>query len=522
MSRKLNALVGFVLGICLVTAPAPAVGAATAGVSGASDTLATPVVATPVAAEQTALPAGQLEALRRDLDLTADQLAARLTVDATAPSIERRMRAELADAYAGTWITADGRTTVVGLTDPALADQIRAVGAEPRTVTRSLAELRWLTTRLDRRAARAGAAVHAWHVAPASNTVAIQASNPAAATSFARAAGLPNDAVSVVVSDDAYRPVYDIRGGDQYVIDNRLICSVGFAVAGGFVTAGHCGNVGEPTSGSGVAQGTVRGSSFPGDDYGWVQTNATWTPRPWVSTHDGNVVTVTGSQEAAVGASVCRSGRTTGWRCGTITATNVTVNYSGQLVHGLVRSTACAQPGDSGGPFVAGSQAQGVTSGAGGDCASGGTTVYQPVNEILSRYGLSLTTSGGGSTSRIIGLANKCVDVPGANGADGQYLHLWHCNGTNAQDWTFPGDGTIRAFGLCMDVAWGSRENGAVVQLAHCSGNPAQQWVLTGANDLVNPQANKCLDVKDWNSADGARLQTYECHGGANQKWRLG
>lgn len=308
MSRKLNALVGFVLGICLVTAPAPAPAAATAGVSGASDTLATPVVATPVAAEPTALPAGQLEALRRDLDLTADQLAARLTVDATAPSIERRMRAELADAYAGTWITADGRTTVVGLTDPALADQIRAVGAEPRTVTRSLAELRWLTTRLDRRAARAGAAVHAWHVAPASNTVAIQASNPAAATSFARAAGLPNDAVSVVVSDDAYRPVYDIRGGDQYVIDNRLICSVGFAVAGGFVTAGHCGNVGEPTSGSGVAQGTVRGSSFPGDDYGWVQTNATWTPRPWVSTHDGNVVTVTGSQEAAVGASVCRSG----------------------------------------------------------------------------------------------------------------------------------------------------------------------------------------------------------------------
>lgn len=521
MSRKLSALMGFALSTCLVVTATPATANPTVvppvGASAASET-----PATPAAAEPAVVPADQLDALRRDLGLSAEELATRLAVEATASSIEPRMRAALAEAYAGTWVTADGRTTVVGLTDPARADQVRAAGVEPRIVARSLAELRQLTTKLDRRATVAGTAVHAWHIALPSNTVSIQASNAAAATTFARAAGLPDDAVSVVVGADAYRPVYDIRGGDQFVINSRLICSVGFAVAGGFVTAGHCGNVGEPTTSSGAAQGVIRGSSFPGDDLAWVETNASWIPRPWVSTYDGNVVTVTGSQEAAVGAAVCRSGRTTGWKCGTITAKNVTVNYSAGPVYGMVRSTACAQPGDSGGSFVAGSQAQGVTSGGSGNCSTGGSTVYQPVNEILSRYGLSLTTSGGGSTSRIIGYANKCVDVPGANGVDGQYLHLWHCNGTNAQDWTFPGDGTIRAFGLCMDVAWGSVDNGAVVQLAHCSGNPAQQWVLTSADELVNPQANKCLDVQDGNSADGARLQTYQCHGGANQKWRLG
>ena len=118
--------------------------------------------------------------------------------------------------------------------------------------------------------------------------------------------------------------------------------------------------------------------------------------------------------------------------------------------------------------------------------------------------------------------AGKCVDVPGANGVDGQYLNLWECNGTAAQNWTFPGDGTIRAFGLCMDVAWGSTADGAVVQLANCSGNPAQQWVLTSAGDLVNPQANKCLDVTGWNSANGTRLETWTCTGGANQKWYRG
>ncbi len=278
MSRKLSALMGLALGTCLVVTATPAAARPVVPPAGASATSTTP--ATPAAAAPAMIPAGQLEALRRDLGLTAAELATRLAVDATASSIEPRMRAELAEAYAGTWVTADGRAAVVGLTDPARAKKVRAAGAEPRIVARSLAELRGFTTKLDRRAAVAGAAVHAWHVALPSNTVSIEASNAAAATRFARAAGLPDDAVSVVVSHDAYRPLYDIRGGDQYVINSRLICSIGFAVAGGFVTAGHCGNVGEPTTGSGAAQGVIRGSSFPGDDLGWVETNANWTPGP--------------------------------------------------------------------------------------------------------------------------------------------------------------------------------------------------------------------------------------------------
>ncbi|HEX5754686.1 MAG TPA: RICIN domain-containing protein [Archangium sp.] len=68
-------------------------------------------------------------------------------------------------------------------------------------------------------------------------------------------------------------------------------------------------------------------------------------------------------------------------------------------------------------------------------------------------------------------------------------------------------------------MAWGSRDNGAVIQLVSCNGNPAQQFVLSGAGDLVNPQANKCVDIKDWNPASGARLQLWECGGTANQKW---
>jgi streptogrisin C len=72
-----------------------------------------------------------------------------------------------------------------------------------------------------------------------------------------------------------------------------------------------------------------------------------------------------------------------------------------------------------------------------------------------------------------------------------------------------------------MDVAWGSKDNGAAIQLANCSGSAAQQFVLSGAGDLVNPQANKCVDIKDWNSANGAALHLWECGGTANQKWHL-
>ncbi|MEV1289080.1 ricin-type beta-trefoil lectin domain protein [Micromonospora sp. NPDC049679] len=480
-----------------------------------------PAAATPTIPPDVAGP--MVSALQRDLRLTEQQARARLAAEATAPPVEHRLRAILGATFGGAWLTADGSRLVVATTDPARAETVRAAGAEPRVVAHSERQLDAAKTALDRTARRATTGVHAWYVDVATNTVVVTAARPADADAFVRASGAPGQLVRTVAGGPAPRPLHDVRGGDQYVINGNTLCSVGFSVVGGFVTAGHCGAAGSGTAGyNGVAQGTVRGSSFPGNDYGWVQVNSSWTPQPWVNNYSGGNVAVAGSQEAAVNSSVCRSGRTTGWRCGTIQAKNVTVNYAQGAVYGLTQSNACAEGGDSGGAWISGNQAQGVTSGGSGNCTSGGTMFFQPLNEILAAYGLSLVTTGGGSTSRIIGYADKCIDVPNSNPVDGAALQLWDCNGTAAQNWTFAGDGTVRAFGKCMDVAWGSTANGATIQLVTCSGNPAQQFVLSGAGDLVNPQANKCVDVADWNSASGARLQTWECTGGANQKWRRG
>lgn len=139
---------------------------------------------------------------------------------------------------------------------------------------------------------------------------------------------------------------------------------------------------------------------------------------------------------------------------------------------------------------------------------------------ILSPFG------GGGSTptkTRIISnWNNKCIDVPDWKFNDGQRLHVWDCTDGTNQKWEWINDTLRTENNMCMDVAWGSSENGAAIQIATCSGNPAQQFVLSGAADLVNPQANKCVDIKDWIPDNGAVLQLWECTGGAVQKWRKG
>ncbi|HTI26570.1 MAG TPA: ricin-type beta-trefoil lectin domain protein [Kutzneria sp.] len=130
-------------------------------------------------------------------------------------------------------------------------------------------------------------------------------------------------------------------------------------------------------------------------------------------------------------------------------------------------------------------------------------------------------TAAAAGTGAITGYGGKCVDVSGANTANGTKVQLWTCNGTNAQNWTVGTDGTIRALGKCLDVSGGSTSDGAKVQIWDCNGTGAQQWVATSAHDIVNPQANKCLDATGVSSADGTPLQIWTCSGGANQKWNV-
>jgi streptogrisin C len=460
-------------------------------------------------------------AMKRDLGLTERELDLRLAFEATSRNLVPAVRAEIGDSFAGAWLDEVDLTLHVGTTDASTAEGLRARGIEPHVFTRSLAALDGIKASLDLRESLVDGSIHAWAVDVASNTVVVEAQHPDSPVVRDFIAGLDDgQAIRVIESVERPRPLYDLRGGDEYIINSNTLCSVGFAVNGGFVTAGHCGGNGSPTAGSNwVAQGTFRGSSFPTNDYGWVQTNANWNSLPEVGIRGGGTVPVHGSQVAAVGSSVCRSGRTTGWRCGTIMGFNQTVNYANGPVHEMTKTNACAEGGDSGGSFISGNQAQGVTSGGWGNCSSGGETWFQPVNEILSVYGLALKTAGGGGAKAIVSrLNNMCIDVPNSSFVDGARVQMWNCNGTGAQQWTFTG-GTIRAGGKCLDVAGAGTGDGTPIQIVGCNGHQAQQFVLNAAGDLVSVLANKCVDIDGWNANQGARLHIWRCHGGANQKW---
>ncbi|MFG2107991.1 S1 family peptidase [Micromonospora chersina] len=338
-----------------------------------------------------------LDALSRDLSLTRDQAARRLKTERWASGTVAKLRTELGADYGGSWLGADGKTLNVAVADPAQAARVRAAGAVPKPVDLGVAELDAVKTRLDKAGDDATPDVAGWYVDVPTNSVVVvaQPGAEAAGRRFAEASGVPAGAVRVRTADEAPRPLFDVRGGDAYFINNAGRCSVGFSVVGGFVTAGHCGRPGDRTTGANrVAQGTFAASSFPGDDWAVVEVNGQWTPQGVVNDFNGGTVPVNGSTEAPVGASVCRSGSTTGTRCGVIQAKNATVNYPEGTVTGLTRTNVCAEPGDSGGAWLSGDQAQGVTSGGSGDCTSGGVTFFQPVNEILQRNNLTLVTAG--------------------------------------------------------------------------------------------------------------------------------
>jgi len=331
-------------------------------------------------------------ALQRDLGITGAELDARLANEAAAPAAATRLERSLGTSFGGAWLAGDAGTLTVGVTSPTQAAAVRAAGATPVVVQRSEQALEAVHATLDRAEAAAPASVTGWFVDVASNTVVVESTSSgiAAAQRFADTAGVGRSVrVTVTAAPQLF---YDVRGGDAYYTP-QYRCSIGFSVVGGYTTAGHCGRAGQAVSGfNRVAQGSFRASQFPGDDHAWIGVNGNWVPRPTVNGYGRGDVVVRGSTVAAIGASVCRSGSTTGWRCGTIQARNQTVRYPQGTVSGLTRTSACAEGGDSGGSFISGNQAQGMTSGGSGNCTFGGTTFFQPVNETLSRYGLTLVT----------------------------------------------------------------------------------------------------------------------------------
>ncbi|MGW2744367.1 S1 family peptidase [Streptomyces sp. NPDC001450] len=228
----------------------------------------------------------------------------------------------------------------------------------------------------------------AWYTDQASGRVVVTVDSTVSRADIARiqkAAGAGTGALRIQRTTGSFRPL--LSAGDA-IYGGQYRCSLGFNVVSGstyyFLTAGHCGKVAK-TWYTNQAHSTLIGPtidySFPGNDYALVR-------------YDNAALSHPGGYSAAnayVGENVKRTGSTSGTHGGTVTALNVSVRYQGGgTVSGMIQTTVCAEPGDSGGPLYDGTKALGITSGGSGDCTTGGTTFFQPVTEALSAYGVSV------------------------------------------------------------------------------------------------------------------------------------
>jgi streptogrisin D len=330
---------------------------------------------------------GAATALLGGTTLAAAPANAAPTPNPNPDTVATTMAHKLGARSAGSYLDRASGRVVVTVTNTADADAVRAAGGVPKSVTRSGADLGQVTATLDRTAKVPGTA---WAVDPATNKVVVSVDQTVTGAKLAKvraAAARLGDAVQVqhVAGTFSTR----ISGGDA-ILGTQVRCSLGFNVQGGgatfFITAGHCGNI-EPTwftSGGEVIGDTVD-SQFPGNDFAIVQYTGSVPADGTVGGQD-----ITSAGDPVVGEAVQRRGSTTGVHGGTVTATGQTVNFPEGTVTGMIQTTVCAEPGDSGGPLYDGSTALGITSGGSGDCTSGGVTFFQPITEALSTYGVNV------------------------------------------------------------------------------------------------------------------------------------
>ncbi|MEI7029380.1 S1 family peptidase [Streptomyces pratensis] len=355
-----------------------------------------------------------VQALAESLGVSEKAAVARLDREARQQDRFAELRKDRVDTL-GAFFAADG-SLVVNAADAEAAEQVRAAGLKVRVPERGEAALDRIKAQLDAKAVRsAPAGVSAWSVDLASDTVTVEVNgaSDAATRAFLKAAKSNGDAVRVVEGRTKLETQAVVPPGSRMTFDGYL-CSVGYGATDRsgnqvLVTAGHCVEDLPALSYNGSRFATATHTRFAlgarSVDMGIAAVDSDDSIGLDVTTYGkAGAVPVRGSKRAPSGAALCKSGQTTGWTCGKVGSYNVSVTYTDQnggpdtVVTGLASSSVCTQGGDSGGAYISGDQAQGMTSGgpSGQRCGGGvnarGSSYFQPLDDALAYYGLRLNT----------------------------------------------------------------------------------------------------------------------------------
>jgi len=370
-------------------------------------------------------------------DLGVSEARAKQIVAAQADAVEldKKLQKELGKAFAGSiFDSKTGKLTVL-VSNSSKLQAVRDAGADAQLVERSRAQLNQVMSQLDqasgraaddrtsdRKAARQGkssGALRSWHVDAESNTIVVTAEKGQVAKAK-KAVAKYGDTVTVVEGKGKLTPLDSYwDGGDYFTRAGKGgYCSNGISVRNNgtgayyMITAGHCLTKGDTLVGhTGTSYGPALESFYPTYDDAIVRRdNSSWIQSTWIDTNPthGGVNSYSSYTDAPTGTWVCKSGHTTKYTCGKITAKNVTVNYGAGAVYGLTQHNACAEPGDSGGATVSAFynssggywyyRAEGVTSGGylywkdgkrvcGQKVGQPNVTYHFPVADSLAYYG---------------------------------------------------------------------------------------------------------------------------------------
>ncbi|QCQ92540.1 S1 family peptidase [Rhodococcus sp. SGAir0479] len=430
-----------VLGSSVVLLAVPFTASAHAEPSDSGDSARTSV--TQLSADE--LPADLVEAITRDLRISPQEYLDRAARAQELDSYAADFRNEHPDAFAGAWMGLDGHPVVAVTTTEAAQTatrdgyrtQLAPVSADG--LDRALADFNQWVSDLPRQvASQIGNAT----VDVLNNQIVVDIVN----SPIGRAIDLPTHLANVKVQLQSLGGPVPVErspmGGDTYVTTPGPIsaagegevgvCSFGFSGVdrGGNavnISAGHCDPA--PGSGAGVylpdranvaasqrigsfARSEVGGSHAL--DYSLIRLDDAGTraglDRPVIRGAGGSTLTVTGTAVPVVGAPICKSGQTSAFTCGVVSADRVEASL--EMLDGTSRTvrgfsgTACTLAGDSGGAIVTGTLALGITSGSNSSYAAtcaeanavlafdGGTSnLGTPIRDVLAAAD---ATSGGG------------------------------------------------------------------------------------------------------------------------------
>jgi len=111
--------------------------------------------------------------------------------------------------------------------------------------------------------------------------------------------------------------------------------------------------------------------------------------------------------------------------------------------------------------------------------------------------------------------AARCLDVTGANSANGTATIVWDCHTNANQQFTRNGQ-ALQVLGKCLEIPTNAGP-GTRSRIWDCNGGANQQWNLNDNGTVTNPQTGLCLTADA--TGNGSTTSVATCNGAAGQRW---